>query len=71
MQIEYAWWLRALAGRIWCVMNAVMPRWLVATFAVCLVIPGPFDEMAVALVGVVFILVRRERARAAWQSFVN
>lgn len=46
---------------------ARLPRWLAVAFAACLVIPGPLDEMALALViGVVIgwqLRTRRNRVR--------
>jgi len=51
--------------------NAVMPKWLAVVFTACLVIPGPFDEIA-ALVVVVFLCavqpIRFRRARSAWRG---
>jgi hypothetical protein len=45
---------------------AKLPRWLAVTFAACVVIPGPFDEMAVALVvGVLLAWQLRTRANRA------
>ena len=54
--------------RIMRVMRAVMPRWMCTAFAVCLAIPGPFDETAMLLAGVILIIVRFRRARSAWRG---
>lgn len=56
---------RRTAVAVW--RFARLPKWLAVTFAACLAIPGPLDEMAVVLVvGVVIawqLRTRRSRAR--------
>jgi hypothetical protein len=54
------------AGRA---MRAAMPVWLVGVFAVCLVIPGPFDELAVIVAAVVLCAVQPVRARRAASAY--
>lgn len=52
-------------------MRAALPAWLLAVFAACLVIPGPFDELAMIVVtGALCALqpVRFARARSAWRG---
>jgi hypothetical protein len=51
--------------------RAMLPAWLLPVLAACLVIPGPFDELAVLLA--VLILgavqpVRFRRAASAWRG---
>jgi hypothetical protein len=56
------------AGRA---MRAAMPVWLAGVFAVCLVIPGPFDELAVIVAAIVLCgaqPVRARRAASAWRG---
>ena len=52
-------------------LSAMLPPWMLAMFAVCLVIPGPFDEMAIivtaAFLGIVQP-VRFKRAKSAWKG---
>jgi chromate transport protein ChrA len=51
--------------------NAMMPGWLLGLFLACLVIPGPFDELAVIVVtGILGIIqpVRFRRATSAWRG---
>ena len=74
--------MRRFAARSWRVMLAVwrfakarVPRWLLPVLAVCLAVPGPFDELAVLAVVLVPVLrsrvARRELAdsvRGAWQG---
>ena len=67
------------AGRtgkaVWRFARRYVPRWLVPVLAVCLFIPGPFDEIAVLAVVLVPVLrsaeARRELAatvREAWRA---
>ena len=56
------------AGRA---MRAAMPVWLLGMFAVCVAIPGPFDELAAILAAVVLCAVqpvRARRAASAWRG---
>lgn len=66
-----AWYVRALSARVWHVMKAVMPRWLIIAFGACLVIPGPFDEMAALLTALVFVICRWSKAKAAWKAYAS
>jgi hypothetical protein len=68
---------RRIAVAVW--RFARLPKWLAVTFAVCLAIPGPLDELALALVvGVVVGWQLRTRdnrtrfarcMRAAWRGY--
>lgn len=52
-------------------LRACMPVWMLAAFAVCLCIPGPFDEAAMVLTaGVMCVVqpVRARRAMSAWRG---
>ena len=60
---------------LWRFARAHTPKWLVPVLAVCLVIPGPFDELAVLAVVLVPVLrsrqVRQElgaSVKAAWRN---
>jgi hypothetical protein len=53
------------AGRA---LRAVLPSWAVGVFTVCLVVPGPFDEIAAALAAAVLVVVRFRRAASAWRG---
>lgn len=68
MYLPYA---RALTARIWHTLKAIMPRWLMIAFTVCLVIPGPFDELALLLVATPLLIIRRNRAITAWKEYVK
>lgn len=64
---------RVLAA-VWRFAKARCPKWLVPVLAVCLVIPGPFDELAVLAVVAVPVLRSRQAreelaamVREAWQ----
>ena len=51
--------------------RAAMPSWLLAVFGACLVIPGPFDELAALLAVLVLVTVqpvRGRRAASAWRG---
>jgi hypothetical protein len=51
--------------------RAAMPAWLLAVFGVCLIIPGPFDEMGMLVVLAVLVAVqpvRARRAASAWRG---
>jgi len=52
--------VRRLSCAVW--RFARLPRWLAVAFAACLVIPGPLDEMALALV-VGFVIAWQLRTR--------
>jgi hypothetical protein len=54
--------------RVTRVLRAVMPGWMLAAFAVCLVVPGPFDEIAMILAAAVLVTARLGRARSAWRG---
>lgn len=52
-------------------LKAILPSWMLPIFAVCLVIPGPFDEAAMVLVALAMVVVQPVRARravAAWRG---
>jgi hypothetical protein len=52
-------------------VRAAMPAWLLAVLTVCLVIPGPFDEIAAVLALVLLCTiqpVRAHRAASAWRG---
>lgn len=52
-------------------LSAMMPSWMLVVFAVCLVIPGPFDEIAMLLTALFLGIVqpiRFRRARSAWRG---
>jgi hypothetical protein len=52
-------------------VRAMMPRWLLVFLGACLVIPGPFDELAALLAVVVVGMVqpvRFRRAASAWRG---
>ena len=52
-------------------MRAALPAWMMAVFAVCLVIPGPFDELAAVLATAILCIVqpvRARRAASAWRG---
>jgi hypothetical protein len=56
------------AGRA---MRTALPLWLIAVFTACLVIPGPFDELAMIVVtGALCAVqpVRARRAASAWRG---
>ena len=57
--------VRRVAVALW--RFSKLPKWLAALFALCLAIPGPLDEMALALVlGLVItwqLRTRRNRVR--------
>ena len=74
--------VKRYAGRAWRVTRAVWafarthsPKWLLPVLAVCLWIPGPFDELAVLAV-IAWPVLRSPEARhelaesvsKAWQS---
>lgn len=53
-------------------MRAAMPGWLLAVFAACLIVPGPFDELAAVAVALVLCAVqpiRARRAASAWHGY--
>ena len=53
-------------------IRAAVPGWLVAVFGAALVIPGPFDELALVLAVVVLCAVqpiRARRAASAWRGY--
>ena len=70
------------ARRVWRVLMALwrfakrhVPKWLVPILAVCLAIPGPFDELAVLAVVLVPVLRSRQArqelgasVKAAWRN---
>jgi hypothetical protein len=52
-------------------LRAALPVWLIAVFTACLVIPGPFDELAMVIVTSALCAlqpVRFARARSAWRG---
>jgi hypothetical protein len=52
-------------------VRAMLPAWMLAAFAVCMVIPGPFDEAAMAVAVLVLGIaqpVRFRRAASAWRG---
>ena len=52
-------------------IRAALPGWLVIAFGACLVIPGPFDELAAVLACLVLCAVQPARARraaSAWRG---
>lgn len=60
-----------VAGAVWRFARAHSPKWLVPVLAVCLVIiPGPFDELAVLAV-VLVPVVRSRDARAELAGMVR
>ena len=59
------------ARRTYRALSAMLPPWMLAVFAVCLVIPGPFDELAIVLTALVLGIaqpIRLRRARSAWKG---
>jgi hypothetical protein len=51
--------------------RAALPVWMLAVFAACLVIPGPFDELAFLVASGVLCAVqpvRARRAASAWRG---
>lgn len=51
--------------------RAALPTWMLAIFAACMVIPGPFDELAFLTVAVILCAVqpmRVRRAVSAWRG---
>ncbi len=73
-----AWAIVArFAGRSWQVAKAVWafakkrcPKWLVPVMAVCLVIPGPLDEMLVLAV-VAYPVLRSREARSELAGMIR
>lgn len=59
------WLVTRRLGRI---IRAVMPPWMLTVFAVCIVIPGPFDELAMIITGVILAGVRYRRTASAWRG---
>lgn len=52
-------------------LSAMLPAWMLAVFAVCLVIPGPFDEMAIIVTALFLGIaqpIRFRRAYSAWRG---
>ena len=74
--------MRRFAGRSWRVTKAVwafakghVPKWLLPVLGVCLLIPGPLDELLVLAVIAVPVLRSREArselaasVRGAWRD---
>jgi hypothetical protein len=52
-----------LAAAIWRFARSHSPKWLVPVLAVCVFIPGPFDELAVIAVVLVPVIRSREARR--------
>lgn len=50
--------------------RAHAPKWLAPILAVCLAIPGPIDELAVLVIGLVIIL-RTSRHRHIYARYVR
>lgn len=49
----------------------MMPAWMLVLFTICLVIPGPFDEIAMVLAALFLGIaqpIRFRRARSAWRG---
>jgi hypothetical protein len=59
-----------VAGAVWRFAKGHVPKWLLPILAVCLVIPGPFDELAVLAVVLVPVLRSRD-ARAELAASVR
>jgi MFS superfamily sulfate permease-like transporter len=57
-----------LTGRLGRIIRAVMPRWMLAAFVVCLAIPGPFDEAAMIVAGLILAVFRYRRTVSAWRG---
>ena len=60
---------------LWRFARARTPKWLLPVLAVCLAIPGPFDELAVLAVVLVPVLRSRDArgelgasVKAAWRN---
>jgi hypothetical protein len=52
-------------------VRAALPGWMLGLVAVCVVIPGPFDELAVITAAVALCAVqpvRARRAASAWRG---
>jgi hypothetical protein len=68
-------WVRTQAYRLHRVMDAAkrhLPKWLVVLIGIALLIPGPQDELLVAVIIAVFAMVKpamRADIRAAWEVF--
>lgn len=48
------------AAAVWRFARAHTPKWLMPVLAVCLFVPGPFDELAVLAVVLVPVLRSRD-----------
>ncbi len=59
-----------VAGAVWRFAKAHMPKWLLPVLGVCLLIPGPLDELAVLAVVLVPVL-RSGAARAELAASVR
>lgn len=54
--------------RVWRVVKSVCPCWMGPVLGVCVLIPGPQDEVAVLLVAALFVLANWPQAVSAWRS---
>jgi hypothetical protein len=52
-------------------LSAMLPAWMLAVFAVCLVIPGPFDEIAIIVTAVFMGIVQPIRFRRAYSAWMG
>ena len=73
--VRFAGRLLRVARAVWRFARAHSPRWLLPVLAVCVFVPGPFDELAVLAVVLVPVLRSREARRelgsavaGAWRS---